>query len=158
FVYLRKAIVSTSVVSFLLVLIFLYRFRPHLAGQNLTTDIRSKRPSILIAHPLAAAFVLQLPLGLALVRNAPRPLLALLLLASLLPIVRILRHEAPYAGRGLYLLAAFFAISALLDIIPVDSPLRRIVFLSLVTGGIAVLTWMLKRQAFRGLFGRSTKP
>ncbi len=146
FAQLRKVTVAVSVISFLLVLLFLYRVRNGFFLESAGTEQQPGSPSVLIEHPLAAALILQLPFVLALTRNAPPGVLAILLLASLIPIIRVLTHGAPERRRALYLLAAFYAVGALLDVVPIDSPLRRILFLIFVALAIALLAWMLKRR------------
>jgi small-conductance mechanosensitive channel len=145
FANLRRTILSAAAISFMLVLIFCYRVRhPHR-----TPPETNSPPSLLIAHPLAAAFTLQWPFALALARSGGTALMGILLMLSLIPTIRILAHDMPNRGRVLYVLTGFFAMGATLDIIPVDSPFRRALFLLFVAGGIAALAWILKQRGVR---------
>lgn len=157
FVRVRGVTVFIGVVSFLLVLVFIYRARGRLSPQYQTSE--PPKASVVIERPLAVAFILQLPFGLVLLNDAPVALIALLVLASVVPILRILLHRAPRAARSAYLLSGVYVTGVILDVIPVDSPLRRAAFAGLLAAGVGALAWMAKTRAFRvpRVFGGSTR-
>jgi small-conductance mechanosensitive channel len=147
----RGVTVLVGMTSFLLVLIYLYRVRARATAARRTSEPRdlASDDSLAIKHPLAVAFILQLPLGSALLSDAPLAVIALVILVSVVPILRILLHRAPRAARAAYLIAAFYAAGAILDLIPAGSPLRRIAFLGFLIIAIGALAAMMKSRTFR---------
>ena len=153
----RSVTVVIGVISFLLVLLFLYKVRRGAARTH--SGVTPQAAGLVLERPLAVAIILQLPMVPALLPDATPSMIALLVLVSVIPLLRILLHHAPAAARTAYLAASFYATGAILDLIPADSPFRRLAFLALLAAAVGALAWMMKTRAFRAarVFGGATR-
>jgi small-conductance mechanosensitive channel len=155
----RSVTVLVSATSFFLVVLFLYRVRRKARRPAAEPREAGRTGGVAMEHPLAVAFILQLPFLSALLPDAPPNAIALVILISIVPVLQILLHHTRHVGRAAYLGAGFYAAGAILDFIPVGSPMRRAAFLAFLAIAAATLAVMMRTRALRApdAFGRATR-
>jgi potassium efflux system protein len=109
-----------------------------------------ERKTRVFAVPYSAAFILTVVAMRFLLPQMPHLLAQAFWLATLVPVVRILRRTAsPAVHPGIWIVSAFFVVDQVRDVLSAVPQVEQVVLLAEMTTAIALLAWLLRSRTGR---------